>query len=321
MHSRYNILSESLSEKPDAVLLDGMFLINLTPLRQTETLHDYSHLIFRRFIQKHFRDGASEVHLLFDTPQPGKFNPKASEQHLRDVNKHVSKSHTHTDFLPKSSIPRPWREYIECRECKRSIVKAIGLTMLTTSKAYLNPDQQLILAGCFSDNNEYLAMVISGDQLYPLPGEHYNSTALESDQRIWRHAFVTSKHRLLIYSPDTDVYNIGLGLFDKMQGKHVVIQINVPHKEPSYLDLNLLRAKFYQDTDLSCLPRDEVSNIMQMAFVVTGCDYLSYFCGIGKATFLTMFFQHAGFITGIGYSYIYVATKLLFPYLLYNNRN
>ena len=33
--------------------------------------------------------------------------------------------------------------------------------------------------------------------------------------------------------------------------------------------------------------------------MVTGCDYVSFFSGTGKATFLRNFFQHSQFITGV----------------------
>ena len=35
-----------------------------------------------------------------------------------------------------------------------------------------------------------------------------------------------------------------------------------------------------------------------MAYVTTGCDYISYFKGIGKVFFLNVLYQHATFITG-----------------------
>ena len=148
-------------------------------------------------------------------------------------------------------------------------------------------------------------MIISGNSLYPQPSDHYRSSAQEVDQRIWHHAFITDERNLLFYSPDTDIYNIGLGLLDQLPNKHIVIQINVPHKDEKYLDLNELLQKFKDDTDLACLPTrycklQDIANykILQTAFIASGCDYISYFSGHGKATVLAIFYQHADFITG-----------------------
>ena len=40
------------------------------------------------------------------------------------------------------------------------------------------------------------------------------------------------------------------------------------------------------------------TRVMQTLFVASGCDYISFFNGIGKATFLKYFFQYSDFITG-----------------------
>ena len=51
---------------------------------------------------------------------------------------------------------------------------------------------------------------------------------------------VCDKLIIIIYSPDTDVYNIGLGLANKIS-KQYVIQINVPYaEEKQYLHLSNL---------------------------------------------------------------------------------
>ena len=47
------------------------------------------------------------------------------------------------------------------------------------------------------------------------------------------------------------------------------------------------------------LDTTELAQILQILFVCTGCDYISFFSGLGKATFLRYFFQYATFITGI----------------------
>ena len=41
------------------------------------------------------------------------------------------------------------------------------------------------------------------------------SNAEEANKRIWRHATQTSAQRILVYSPDTDVYNIGLPIIQE----------------------------------------------------------------------------------------------------------
>ena len=52
------------------------------------------------------------------------------------------------------------------------------------------------------------------------------------------------------------------------------------------------------DPDLSIVPKENLGAIMQTLFISTGCDYISYFKTLGKATILNIFFQHAKFISG-----------------------
>ena len=52
-----------------------------------------------------------------------------------------------------------------------------------------------------------------------------------------------------------------------------------------------------RDPDLSTLPDENLGAIMQTLFISTGCDYISYFKLLGKATILNNF-QYSQFITG-----------------------
>ena len=55
---------------------------------------------------------------------------------------------------------------------------------------------------------------------------------------------------------------------------------------------------FKNDPDLAGIEENSLPQIMQIFFVCTGCDFVSFFGGLGKATFLRYFFQYAAFITG-----------------------
>ena len=92
------------------------------------------------------------------------------------------------EYNPSSSTPRTC---IDCRQCKRSVIEAIGLSYIRSAKSYLQQGQLLVLAGCFSGENQHTATVITGgdvregESTYPSPDENYKSSALEVDQRIW----------------------------------------------------------------------------------------------------------------------------------------
>lgn len=104
---------------------------------------------------------------------------------------------------------------------------------------------------------------------------------------------------ILIYSPDTDVYTIGLHYVYKTTSKQFIVQVNVTNAiESQYIHLNHLHSAFINDPDLAFLPKSHLLDILQSLFVCTGCDFVSFFKQIGKASFINYFFQHASFITG-----------------------
>ena len=45
------------------------------------------------------------------------------------------------------------------------------------------------------------------------------------------------------------------------------------------------------------IPSAEIAGTIQTLFVCTGCDYVSFFSGIGKASFFKTFFEKATFIS------------------------
>lgn len=125
---------------------------------------------------------------------------------------------------PETEIPRPWLSYLHCQQCKRSIVEALGLAYLRKAGHQLTRGQSFILAGCFSGEQQDMAWEIENGRI-PKPITSFQSNAQEADMRVWRHALQTPStcKRILIYSPDTDVYNIGLTLVHKQSDRNIVV--------------------------------------------------------------------------------------------------
>lgn len=239
-----------------------MFAININPLRQHKNVEQYAYHLFRQSVVPHFSRGTLEVHLVFDHPGRLPFNPKDCE-HKRRYSKSTSE-HTHITLTPQSAIPRPWREYLDCRQCKRAITEALGWVYLHSAKNHLRGNQVLVLAGCFTGETQDDAWIITEDTL-PHSSTRFRSNAQEADMRVWRHATQTQHQRILVYSPDTDVYNTGIAMAQSTQ--HYVVQINLPHSIPRYIDINKLSISFQLDPDLASLPRTQLGNIMLHAVI------------------------------------------------------
>ena len=64
------------------------------------------------------------------------------------------------------------------------------------------------------------------------------------------------------------------------------------------LHLNKLLNSFRDDPDLSLVPLVLRPHVIQTLFISSGCDYISFFDGVGNATIMKHFFQNARFISG-----------------------
>ena len=55
---------------------------------------------------------------MFDRPAGNLRTPKAFEQGRRDAKHSVSTDHEHYQFTDSASVPKGWREHLNCRHCK-----------------------------------------------------------------------------------------------------------------------------------------------------------------------------------------------------------
>ena len=190
-----------------------------------------------------------------------------------------------------------WREnYINCRQCKRNLVLFVGNYFLNNICNHLQPFQVLCVAGCFNNDISQTAWYTKSS-CQPQPEPDLFSNAEETDSRIWLHAEKTSKNKILVLSPDTDVYHIGLPLHCAT-AKEILIQLSpVNSRELKTLNITSFISALKNDPDLAEVDSELLPKIMQTIYISTGCDYVSFFSYLGKSTFLKYFFQYSSFIT------------------------
>ena len=306
LETRYNDTTLSLFTsdiphgwQPKCVLLEGMFLINTKPLGTHKTLSDYAKFLMARHITSQFKRGAMEVHIIFDNPGRLGNTPKHFEQLRRDAVRKTSVDHYCDDLQANTKIPSGnWQDNIVgCRDCKRRLVTFLGSFFLSNLNKYLRGGQVAYVAGHLNGQAGDIAWFVCGHDM-PQPEPVYNCQAEETDTRLWLHATKCPHQNILILSPDTDVYHIGLPL-PCVRTKQIIVQVSaINSRQLKLLHLPALLSALDNDPDLSKIESEIRPQVMQALYVVSGCDYVSFFSSMGKATFLRYFFQYAKFITG-----------------------
>ena len=267
------VLSEYPQDwQPQCCLEEGNFLINTLPLGSHNTYGDYARFLLQRHILSH-------LPLLFDNPGQLKKTPKHFEHVRRDRSATLVAGHVCDNIAVTVELPTKW---------KRTLVCFLAKFMLNNIQPHLEPHQKFYAAGAFEEPLSQTSWFTHGRNT-PQPDRE------ETDTRLWLHAARTQYNQILVLSPDTDVYIIGLPLQCTCE-KNIIVQISkMSSMELTLLCLNQLVEALRNDPDLSSIP--DIHFIQ--TYVITGCDYISFFCGLGKVTFLRYFFQHAKFIAGV----------------------
>ncbi|CAC5406690.1 unnamed protein product [Mytilus coruscus] len=123
---------------------------------------------------------------------------------------------------------------------------------------------------------------------------HLNSNHEEGDTRVWLHAIKSKSQRIIIYSPDTDTFVVGLPFIDSIGDKTIYLQLKDSCFDHRFVDMRMFAL---QMSNAMCLKGLSTSvNCLQMVYISSGCDSVSFFHGYGKNTFFDIFRQNADFI-------------------------
>lgn len=132
-----------------------------------------------------------------------------------------------------------------------------------------------------------------------LPCPQLWTNADEANSKLWLHCAHSAGTKKLIFSPDTDVYHVGVTIAPRLPGTEIVVQPTKTFREGSkFLLLHHLLQALHSNPDLHGVPLHLRPQALQSLYVSTGCDYVSFFRGMGKVSFLSTFFQYSSFIAG-----------------------
>ena len=246
---------------PECSIIEGMFLINTTPLQTHRTMAEYARFLLRRFIVSQFSKGGSEVHVILDNPGRLQNTPKFFEQKRLDSMAKLSPDHTCSDINASTVLAhKKWREnYINCRKCKRTLVTFVGNFFLQHAASYLCGNQTLFVAGAFDGDITDTAWFVH-QHSQPQPDPTFTCAAEETDTRLWYHVKKTRSNKILIMS---DVYMIGLPLHSTKQ-KDIILQINTySARELRFLNLSTMICLLHDDPDLARIDNNILPKIMQ----------------------------------------------------------
>jgi hypothetical protein len=193
-------------------------------------------------------------------------------------------------------VPPKWRESVlACRKCKRNLVCFLSHHFLERIRQRLQPQQNFVTARGFSGELANQALYTESNGT-PQCHESLACNAEESDTRIWLHVVNSAGQKKLVLSPDTDTYHVGLPVIAGTN-LDVIVQLSpFSSLELRLLDVQSLIKAFMNDPDLATIQPSVLPSAMQVMYICTGCDFIYFFNGFGKASFLTTVFEYCEFI-------------------------
>ena len=281
---------------PTTVIMEGMFLINIIPWTAHKNMGEYGDFLIRQHIFPHFKNGATEVHVLFDDPKDNVLSPKFFERQHRDLTNPISDDHYCSSFTEDMVIPHKWRaNVLNCRKCKRNLVCFLCQYFLEKIGRKIQGKQRFITAGGFDGTLANYAMYTESNG-GPQQDSRLKCNAEETDTRIWLHVVHSAGNKKLVISPDTDVYHVGLPHITGTD-LEVMVKLNpFSSLQLHILDMQALISALNNDPDLASIPYSLHPSVLQVLYICTGCDFISFFNGYGKALFMATFFEYCEFI-------------------------
>ena len=257
-------------------------------------MKEYATYLFQRFLGLYIHIGVAELHIIFDSPNRSEVHQKDIERERRDVP--ADSNHEHIVFHNEMKIPNKWRDVIGCRSCKQSFVNYLGTCFLELGPSFLGGDQRLFVAGGSTALDRDTCWYTSKEAIEKVAVQ-FTSNAEEADTRVWLLAAHSYGTRKIIYSPDTDVYHIGL--LNIQSQNEVFVQLNMLGKDFKFVNINALSEYMKNDNDLHEIDQLQINKIFTTLYVVTGCDFTSFFVGLSKGSFAkTLLAYPKLFITG-----------------------
>ncbi|CAC5419073.1 unnamed protein product [Mytilus coruscus] len=165
---------------------------------------------------------------------------------------------------------------------KRKLVNYLSYQFITLSlQIFQNHECVVVTAGGFDDVNvdEALSSHGGGDGSI-VECCHLNGNHEEGDTRVWLHAIQSKSQRIIIYSPDTDTFFVGLPFIDSIGDKTIHLQLKDSCFDHQFVDMRMFALQISNDMCLKGLSTSV--DCLQMVYISSGCDFVSFFHGYGK---------------------------------------
>ncbi len=287
--------------KPGAFIIDGMFIIYTSPAPGHHTFGQYALYLYNRWVTHIFGDetkrDVSEVHICFDRQKDDIPSPKVIERQRRDAEK-PSNSKVYDLIENTTLLPYKWSDFLAVRENKHRLIEYIQRFFMRSAEHSLRLNTALVISDGITPCTVRRTINETGKiQSMCITDTKYIANHVEADTLVFLHSVLSERSDCLIYSPDTDVFNIGMPLVERFPQKHFVIQLKDTSQSQHFIDLDLLLNAFSNDTDLSHLVEHNIGAQMQTLFISSGCDYVSHFKHKTKNNFYSAFLDNCSFVS------------------------